>query len=90
MNNGEEPPLEKILAEAAVLTEAQDRSRELHLARDHAPALHGAFVHHLLLAFVNADRQNFDLLFPVMEKIIEKYGLKCTCDPDNPDRLKEP
>ncbi len=60
-------------------TVEQEESQELHIARDQSDKIHGAFLEHFLLAFLNSDALNFDLLRPVMRALIKKYDLTCTC-----------
>jgi hypothetical protein len=58
----------------------QEESLEMHIARDQsATRRHGAFLEHFLLSFINADNKNFDLLRPVMQELMRKYDLTCTC-----------
>ena len=66
-----------------VRTMAQEESVELHLVRDafksRFPPTAGSFLHHLCMAFLKSDRENFNLLLPVMKEIIRKCALECNC-----------
>jgi len=62
-----------------VRTEEQEDSYELHVARDSADQKHGHFVKYLFYALENADVDNFEILWPVLQTIIRKYNIRCTC-----------
>ena len=70
-------------------TQEQEESREIHIARDvlNARRREGDFLLYLMRAFVWADTQNFEVLKPVIQEMVEKYDLKCTCEPGSPDAL---
>jgi len=65
----------------------QEESPEMHIARDQSYKIHGAFLEHFLIAFLNSDSQNFDLLQPAMRALIRKYHLACTCK-DSPIKTR--
>ena len=72
-----------------IRTEEQEHSRVLHIARDTYNSNHGEFLKSLCFAFMKADPLNFEILREPMELIVRKYGLKCTCSIDSPDRLPD-
>lgn len=63
-----------------VRTEEQENSAELHIIRDaHLTHSEGSFLNYLFMAFMKADRENFETLLPVIKTMIQKYELRCTC-----------
>ena len=63
-----------------VRTEEQENSAALHIVRDaYKTTIQGSFLDYLFIAFMKADRENFDILRPVVKHLILRYNLKCTC-----------
>ena len=63
-----------------VRTEEQENSAALHIVRDaYKTTIQGSFLDYLFIAFMKADRENFETLLPVIKTMIQKYELRCTC-----------
>lgn len=63
-----------------VRTEDQEKSKVIHIARDVVNSDRpGDFVRFLFSSFLHADREHFELLRPIVQKVIAEYGYNCTC-----------
>ena len=62
----------------SVRTEEQEDSIEIRIARNYLnkyPNDNNSFLHLIFMAFCKADRQNFELLRPVIKILIDKYEM---------------
>ena len=66
-----------------VCNEEQMDSAERHLIIDHNNSTDPeskSFLFYVMMSFLKADRENFEILRPAIRVLIEKYKITCTCE----------
>jgi len=68
---------------SGIRTEEQENSPELHIVKDVLTSTRpGRFVECVFEGFQIADRDNFEIMRPIVRYLIKKYDFKCDCHRD--------